>query len=306
MTYNQLCSRLAPLCGADEARAIVRTVLDTAFGLSLADICCGKVTQLSADEATRLEKIMQRLEKSEPVQYVLGEALFKGRRFGVRPGVLIPRHETEGLVDWALEGVAPSADNDADGGADGAACAAPNGGVPSPAARCPSILDIGTGSGCIAITLALERPEAEVTAWDLSADALAIARGNASRLGADVRFERQDALHAPDDRGRWDTVVSNPPYIRRCERTEMEANVLDHEPDMALFVPDGDPLLFYRAIALYAAKALRPGGRLLFETNTAFAQDVASLLTRCGFTDVEVRDDCFGKPRMAGGKKREK
>lgn len=284
MTYNQLCSRLAPLCGADEARAIVRTVLDTAFGLSLADICCGKVTQLSADEATRLEKIMRRLEKSEPVQYVLGEAPFKGRQFGVRPGVLIPRPETEGLVDWAREGLAPSA---------------------GPAARCPSILDIGTGSGCIAISLALELPGAEVTAWDLSADALAIARDNASRLGAAVSFERQDALRAPDDHGRWDTVVSNPPYIRRCERAEMEANVLDHEPDMALFVPDSDPLLFYRAIALYASKALRPGGRLLFETNTAFAQDVARLLTSCGFTDVEVRDDCFGKPRMAGGKKSE-
>ena len=296
MTYNQLCSRLAPVCGADEARAVVRTVLDTVFGMSLADICCGKVTQLSADETTRLEKIMERLEKSEPVQYVLGEAWFKGRRFGVAPGVLIPRPETEGLVDWLCEG----------------------------APRRPAILDIGTGSGCIAITAALELPGAEVTAWDLSDDALATARANASRLGADVRFVRQDALHAPTDRavqenhsdqtgqedqsdragqGLWDAVVSNPPYIRQCERTDMAANVLDHEPEMALFVPDSDPLLFYRAITLYAARTLRPGGRLLFETNTAFARDVARLLDDCGFTDVEVRDDCFGKPRMAGGKK---
>lgn len=165
----------------------------------------------------------------------------------------------------------------------------------------PSILDIGTGSGCIAITVALALPQARVTAWDISTDALAIAAGNAHRLGASVRFEHQDALSAPDDEERWDVIVSNPPYICDRERADMSDNVLSYEPELALFVPDNDPLLFYRAIARYASKALKPGGRLLFETNTAYAHEVAQVMANEGFTAIEVRNDCFGKPRMVKG-----
>ena len=165
----------------------------------------------------------------------------------------------------------------------------------------PSILDIGTGSGCIAITVALALPQARVTAWDISTDALAIAAGNAHRLGASVRFEHQDALSAPDDEERWDVIVSNPPYICDRERADISDNVLSYEPELALFVPDSDPLLFYRAIARYASKALKPGGRLLFETNTAYAHEVAQTMADEGFTAIEVRNDCFGKPRMVKG-----
>ena len=165
----------------------------------------------------------------------------------------------------------------------------------------PSILDIGTGSGCIAITIALALPQARVTAWDISTDALAIAAGNAHRLGASVRFEHQDALNAPDDEERWDVIVSNPPYICDKERADMSDNVLSYEPELALFVPDSDPLLFYRAIARYASKALKPGGRLLFETNTAYVHEVAQAMANEGFTAIEVRNDCFGKPRMVKG-----
>ena len=165
----------------------------------------------------------------------------------------------------------------------------------------PSILDIGTGSGCIAITVALALPQARVTAWDISTDALAIAAGNAHRLGASVRFEHQDALNAPDDEERWDVIVSNPPYICDKERADKSDNVLCYEPELALFVPDSDPLLFYRAIARYASKALKPGGRLLFETNTAYAHEVAQAMANEGFTAIEVRNDCFGKPRMVKG-----
>ena len=165
----------------------------------------------------------------------------------------------------------------------------------------PSILDIGTGSGCIAITVALALPQARVTAWDISTDALAIAAGNAHRLGASVRFEHQDALNAPDDEARWDVIVSNPPYICDRERADMSDNVLSYEPELALFVPDSDPLLFYRAIARYASKALKPGGRLLFETNTAYVYEVAQTMADEGFTAIEVRNDCFGKPRMVKG-----
>ena len=297
MTYNQLWKRLTTIYNEREAQAIVRTVLDALFGMSLTDICLGKVTQLSADDTTRLEKIMQRLEKSEPVQYVLGAEWFAGRLFDVAPGVLIPRPETEDLVKWACDEAKEKEDNSKEE-RDKEEKEVSKKGEEAPH---PSILDIGTGSGCIAITVALALPQARVTAWDISTDALAIAAGNAHRLGASVRFEHQDALSAPDDEERWDVIVSNPPYICDRERADMSDNVLSYEPELALFVPDSDPLLFYRAIARYASKALKPGGRLLFETNTAYAHEVAQVMADEGFTAIEVRNDCFGKPRMVKG-----
>lgn len=299
MTYNQLWKRLTAIYNEREAQAIVRTVLDALFGMSLTDICLGKVTQLSADDTTRLEKIMQRLEKSEPVQYVLGSEWFAGRLFDVAPGVLIPRPETEDLVKWTCDEAKEKEKEDNSKEERGKEeKEVPEKGEEAPH---PSILDIGTGSGCIAITVALALPQARVTAWDISTDALAIAAGNAHRLGASVRFEHQDALSAPDDEERWDVIVSNPPYICDRERADMSDNVLSYEPELALFVPDSDPLLFYRAIARYASKALKPGGRLLFETNTAYAHEVAQAMANEGFTAIEVRNDCFGKPRMVKG-----
>lgn len=299
MTYNQLWKRLTAIYNEREAQAIVRTVLDALFGMSLTDICLGKVTQLSADDTTRLEKIMQRLEKSEPVQYVLGTEWFAGRLFDVAPGVLIPRPETEDLVKWTCDEAKEKEKEDnskEERGKEEKEVSKKGEEAPH-----PSILDIGTGSGCIAITVALALPQARVTAWDISTDALAIAAGNAHRLGASVRFEHQDALSAPDDEERWDVIVSNPPYICDRERADMSDNVLSYEPELALFVPDNNPLLFYRAIARYASKALKPGGRLLFETNTAYAHEVAQVMANEGFTAIEVRNDCFGKPRMVKG-----
>lgn len=299
MTYNQLWKRLTVIYNEREAQAIVRTVLDALFGMSLTDICLGKVTQLSADDTTRLEKIMQRLEKSEPVQYVLGAGWFAGRLFDVAPGVLIPRPETEDLVKWTCDEAKEKEKEDnskEERGKEEKEVSKKGEEAPH-----PSILDIGTGSGCIAITVALALPQARVTAWDISTDALAIAAGNAHRLGASVRFEHQDALSAPDDEERWDVIVSNPPYICDRERADMSDNVLSYEPELALFVPDSDPLLFYHAIARYASKALKPGGRLLFETNTAYAHEVAQAMADEGFTAIEVRNDCFGKPRMVKG-----
>lgn len=323
MTYNQLWKRLTAIYNEREAQAIVRTVLDALFGMSLTDICLGKVTQLSADDTTRLEKIMQRLEKSEPVQYVLGAEWFAGRLFDVAPGVLIPRPETEDLVKWACDEAKEKEKEDNSKEERGkeeeevskkgeapkkeeqllSSLLKNNKEVPKKGEEAPhpSILDIGTGSGCIAITVALALPQARVTAWDISTDALAIAAGNAHRLGASVRFEHQDALSAPDDEERWDVIVSNPPYICDKERADMSDNVLSYEPELALFVPDNDPLLFYRAIARYASKALKPDGRLLFETNTAYAHEVAQTMADEGFTAIEVRNDCFGKPRMVKG-----
>lgn len=314
MTYNQLWHSLASIYDEGEAKAIVRTVLDTVFGLSMTDVYSGKVTQLSEEECHLLEEIMYRLQKSEPVQYVLREARFCGRTFKVRPGVLIPRPETEELCKriraihnsqctihnykglnthhpshTITEGDSPITHHPP-----------PITHHPSPITHHPSptILDIGTGSGCIAITVALDCPGAQVTGWDISSVALETARENAERLGANVRFCRQDALKPPHDEAVWDVIVSNPPYICQRERAAMHPNVVDYEPDKALFVPDKDPLRFYRAISAYAIDALRPGGHLLFEINPIYSAGVAELLSSFGFTDIEIRNDPFGRKRF--------
>ena len=274
MTYEQLWHRLTPIYEAGEAKAIVRNVLEMQFHLSFAEILCGKVTELSADNQAELEKIMIRLEKSEPVQYVLGTAFFYERPFHVAPGVFIPRPETTELCQWIIE--------------------APKEG---------SILDIGTGSGCIAITLAIELPQAHVSAWDISEEALTIAKANANVLNAHVNFEKQDALAPLIDERKWDIIVSNPPYIEPKEREEMEKNVLEYEPAIALFAPESNPIAFYQSIGNYAAKTLLPGGLLYFELNPLTANAVDSYLESIGFKDIEYREDQFHKQRFLKAKK---
>lgn len=276
MTYRELWRTLEPLYGNGEARAITDYVLDVCFGLSKADILCGAVEEMTAEKTAELNKIFNRLTKGEPVQYVLGRAEFSGRRFSVRPGVLIPRPETEELCAWI------TADSKASGS--------------------PKVLDIGTGSGCIAITLQLDMPESNVTAWDISADALDVARENAQRFGANVNFVKQDALNAKPE-GEWDVIVSNPPYICEKEKKDMAVNVLEHEPHTALFVPDADPLLFYRAITRLAVQTLSKGGRLYFEINPIYADDTCRMMQTEGMTAVELRSDMYGKQRMAKGVK---
>lgn len=274
MTYRELWRTLEPLYGNGEARAVTDYVLDVCFGLSKADIMCGAVEEMTAEKAAELNKIFGRLMEGEPVQYVLGRAEFCGRWFDVRPGVLIPRPETEELCAWIT--------------------------ADSKASASPKVLDIGTGSGCIAITLQLDMPESNVTAWDISADALDVARENAKQLGANVNFVKQDALNAKPE-GEWDVIVSNPPYICEKEKKDMAVNVLEHEPHTALFVPDADPLLFYRAITRLAVQTLSKGGRLYFEINPIYADDTCHMMRAEGMTAVELRSDMYGKQRMAKG-----
>lgn len=209
---------------------------------------------------------------------VTGKALFCDRLFHVEPGVLIPRPETEQLCRLVVEGIKDVSH--------------------------PDILDIGTGSGCIATTLSLDIPEARLSAWDVSDKALSIAAANAEALGARVRFSKQDALNAPDDKARWDAIVSNPPYICDREKADMERNVLDNEPHLALFVPDSAPLLFYRSISEYAAKSLRDGGLLFFEINEHYANDTSMMLQRLGFDDIRIIKDIFDKDRNIVCRKR--
>lgn len=273
--YRELWKQLTPLYDEAEAKAVVRTVLEVRYGLTLTDILCGKVNDLSAEDGRSLEKIMQRLLQAEPVQYVLGEAEFAGRWFKVAPGVLIPRPETEELCAWIV-----SEHTSADG-------------------EPTTILDIGTGSGCLAVTLSLDIPDAAVSAWDISQDALRIAKENAKAWKVPVSFALQDALAAPIDSMKWDIIVSNPPYICPSEAAEMAQNVLKYEPSTALFVPQSDPLLFYKAIASYAIEALKPGGKLYVEINPLYRNELEKMLKNVGFIDIEIRKDAFGKDRMA-------
>ena len=298
MTYHDICQRLTPLYGPQEAKAMTRMLLEDLFSLSFADILCGATEHLSDADTLRLQQSVDRLLDSEPLQYVTGTAFFCGHPFHVAPGVLIPRPETEWIVDTAVNLVTSGSS--------------------------PRILDIGTGNGCIAtsISIALVDKHSYTEAWDISEDALRIAADNAASLGADVEFRRRDALRLEEDfsteerleaeqggaealrdSASWDIIVSNPPYICNREAADMHANVLRHEPHLALFVPDTDPLLFYRAIARYAMRSLRKGGWLLFECNTLYAHDTAQMTLDMGFAASVVEDDCFGKPRFVKAQK---
>lgn len=256
---------------AGEAASLTRTVCCEMLGQRTVDYYLGKDMVLSPNEGKELESILRRLCNFEPLQYVQGTARFLGRDFRVAPGVLIPRPETEELVEGMLKELP-------------AVC---------------RILDIGTGSGCIAVTLSKELPEAQVTAWDVSEVALALASENNRLLQGSVRFERRDVLTCrPSADDRFDVLVSNPPYVTEAERQEMERNVLDWEPSLALFVPDDDPLRFYRRIGELGREMLTEGGRLYFEINRAFGEATVAMLRGQGYVNVRNRKDISGNDRF--------
>ncbi|WP_303014301.1 peptide chain release factor N(5)-glutamine methyltransferase [uncultured Bacteroides sp.] len=255
----------------EEVKALSMLICCDMLGLDALDIYMGKDIILSECKQRELENIIFRLQKNEPIQYVRGFAEFCGRRFKVAPGVLIPRPETAELVDLIVK--------------------------ENPGAS--RLLDIGTGSGCIAISLDKSLPDAEVEAWDVSEEALAIARKNNGELNARVVFRRQDVMADGFDKSsRYDVIVSNPPYVTEAEKQGMEANVLDWEPGIALFVPDDDPLRFYRRIAGLGNDLLLPGGRLYFEINQAYGRETAHMLEMNQYCNVRVIKDIFGKDRI--------
>ena len=228
--------------------------------------------EISPDE-TEITHCMEQLKRHAPVEYITGEALFYGRSFSVTPDVLIPRPETEELVEKILS---------THSGEEGM-----------------RVADFCTGSGCIAITLSLELPHSKVTAFDISLPALQIARQNARRMQARVIFEQTNVLELPSaTQPTYDIIVSNPPYVLEQEKKEMRPNVLEHEPSLALFVPDHNPLLFYEAIGRYAFQSLFPGGALYFEINERYGQACSQLLSEIGFSSIDRFTDLFGKERI--------
>ena len=223
-----------------------------------------------SDRDRRLEDALDRLAKGEPLQYIIGYTPFCGLKFRVDGRVLIPRPETAELVEW----------------------------VAADCIKAGAILDIGTGSGCIAITLAHRLPGCKVHGWDISDAALDVARDNNRLNGTYVEFSKSDILSTQTSDCRFDVIVSNPPYVLESEKARMENRVLDYEPHTALFVPDADPLLFYRAIAEFGKKALVRGGALYFEINPLESEAMKSMLSDAGYHDIEIRKDIFEKQRM--------
>ena len=269
---NEIREALRGIYPDSEALSLAKMLLVEAFGFSTLELYGGKDKEISGNHRDVLDKMLLRLLKNEPIQYVLGKETFCGLDFEVNRNVLIPRPETRELVEWIV------ADRKAD-----ASC---------------RILDIGTGSGCIAVSLAKRLPQAEVEAWDISEGALEVARRNAERNGVKVLWGLQDVLAALPGSVLYDVIVSNPPYITEKEKQDMDANVLDWEPSTALFVPDADPLLFYRKIAGLGLSMLKSGGTLYFEINRAYGSETVRMLEDLGYRQVELSKDEWGNDRM--------
>ena len=269
--YDRFVSTMAELHGMQEAKAITRLVFENAFGWDRIQLDTNRSTVLDEKAHGELDDTLDRLKKGEPVQYILGEVQFTGLRINVAPGVLIPRPETEEMVDRFIR----------------------TGTLPK------RILDIGTGSGCIALALKHAFPAAEVIGVDVSQTALDIASANAGYLDLSVVWRCADILHSRDVYdGEHDLIISNPPYIPEAEADTLSTHVRGHEPLLALFVTDNDPLLFYRSIAENGFSALAKGGSLWFECHTNYAEEVATLVKSFGYDEVELIHDMSGNPRF--------
>lgn len=269
---NLFLQKLDPLYPETEILSFFYLLLEHHFGTKKVDLALEPELMRKEWPGEHFIEALDQLLEERPIQYITGHAEFAGHVFKVNENVLIPRPETEELVQWMLESIDRN--------------------------HPVKILDIGTGSGCIPITLALKLPGAEVHALDVSEDALGLARENAQRLDARVRFFKLDILSAESLVEDYDVIVSNPPYVRMSEKNEMRGNVLKHEPDLALFVKDEDPLIFYRRIAELSSEALTENGMLFFEINENLSESTQDILSRLSYRNIETRKDIYGKNRM--------
>lgn len=275
-TLKKIKETLSPLYSQGEIKSLIKIILGKLKGYSQVDIIMHSDEILSDYIKSEIDKVLKRLLKNEPIQYIFNEAYFQGFTLKVTPSTLIPRPETEELVDIIVK--------------DNTSCDL-------------RILDIGTGSGAIAIALARALRFPIVDAIDISDEALSVAKENATMLKAKVNFKKTDILTASPTENQYDIIVSNPPYITNSERNKMEINVLDYEPHTALFVPDDDALRFYRAIAIFASKSLKPGGKIYFEINSRFGKETATLLSENGFNEPTIAKDMYGLDRFVSATK---
>ena len=274
----QFIDKLTPIYDAGEAESFFYLILEEKKQLKRIDLALQPDLVFSEEEVLVWNSILEQLQQETPVQYLLGKTSFYGLDFEVNENVLIPRPETEELVEWILESQKSK--------------------VKSQKIR---ILDIGTGSGCIAISLAKNIPNAAVFAIDVSEKALATAKINAENNSVNVTFINQNILKTEDLKQQFDIIVSNPPYVRNLEKQEIKKNVLDNEPHLALFVEDNDALIFYKKIAELAQKNLVPSGQLYFEINQYLGKEMVDLLEKMNFKDIELRKDIYGNDRMTKG-----
>jgi release factor glutamine methyltransferase len=272
---NQFTQELKPIYDEGEIESFFYLILENKHQLKRIDLALNPDLEFSESELPIWNIILEQLKEEIPIQYILGETHFYGLDFEVNSNVLIPRPETEELVYWIIS------NNQA-----------------IEQSNNPKILDIGTGSGCIAISLAKNISNAQVFAIDVSEDALATAKRNAKRNDVEVTFLQKNILKTDDLQQQFDIIVSNPPYVRNLEKKEIKKNVLDNEPHLALFVDDNDALLFYRKIAQLAQKNLSQNGKLYFEINQYLGKDMIDLLQKMNFKNVELRKDIYGNDRM--------
>jgi len=275
--FKNLAIELSSLYAKEEAASIARIIFKEILGISRTDIAIEPELQITQSDEEKIKRVGRKLMEGYPVQQILGFADFYGIKFKVNKYTLIPRPETEELVQWIIE------ENKEKKGL--------------------KILDIGTGSGCIAIALAKRLNHSQVEAIDISSKALNVAMMNSKELGVQINFARMDILKKSysDKLGMFDIIVSNPPYVTEKEKETMHINVLEHDPQSALFVPDNDPLLFYNAIFELSLKHLTAGGKIYFEINEVYGQNIQELLESRGFKNVLIKKDLNGKDRMASG-----
>ena len=274
---NEIRDALKGIYPDSEAFSLAKMLLVEVFGFTTLELYGGKDKEFSGKCRGVLDEMIRRLQKNEPIQYIIGKEEFCGMTFEVNPHVLIPRPETRELVEWIVEDCRRM--------------------------ETCRLLDIGTGSGCISISLANLLPRSDVESWDISEGALEVARRNCERNGVKVLLRQKDVLTAVPGDARYDVIVSNPPYITEKEKMEMDANVLDWEPSTALFVPDDNPLLFYRKIAQLGCGMLEEGGSLYFEINRAYGNETFRMLESLGYVQLELKKDSWGNDRMIKAKR---
>ncbi len=268
---DYIANELQEIYSPSEISTIARMILTTKLNISLAESISYKINNLSDQQLKIIIEIIGRLKLLEPIQYIFGETEFYNLRFLVNKHVLIPRPETEELVEWIIN---------------------------EEGNKNISLLDIGTGSGCIAVSLAKNITNAKVFAWDISTPALEVANRNAKLNNVSISFSQADILQTKISEHTFDVIVSNPPYITEQEQSIMHSTVIEHEPSLALFVPNDNPLLFYKHISDFANNSLNNGGRIYFEINQYYAEETKQMLNEKGFKDIQLKTDLAGNKRM--------